>query len=104
MQEEKRPMCPACHKAAGKEIGVKNGFPMLSCRNYGSLFFSRLPGSGVAEDYDEYYTDSNLKVPEFNLKILDEIIGGFQPHYSNGRLLDIRFGVGTVLEVAEKEG
>lgn len=104
MKNENQRLCPACRDSETRQIGEKNNFLMLSCRKCDSLYSSYLPIGEEAEDYDEYYSESNLKVPEFILKILGEIIESFQPHFSNGRLLDIGFGAATLMQVAEKKG
>lgn len=92
--------CPACHNSQTKQIGEKNTFLMLTCQNCHSLYSSYLPIGEEAENYNEYYTESNLKVPDFILSRLDEIIEDFQPFFTNGRLLDIGFGAGTLMQVA----
>jgi len=104
MINEKRRPCPACHKLQTKELGEKNGFLMLVCRNCRSIYSSHLPIGEESENYDEYYTESNLKVPEFILKRLDEIIEVFQPHFTHGRLLDIGFGAATLMQIAKGKG
>lgn len=101
---KKERSCPACHNSDNKTLGSKNGFLLLSCRGCRSLYSSDLPVGVETEDYDEYYTEKNLQVPEFIYKRLDQIIGGFRPFFTNGRLLDIGFGAATLMEVAEKKG
>ncbi len=96
--------CPACHKSDTTQIGEKNNFLMLSCRNCYSLYSSYLPIDEQAEDYDVYYTENNLKVPEFILGRLNKIVEGFQPYFTHGRFLDIGFGAAALLQTAEKKG
>ncbi len=96
--------CPACHKSEISKIGEKNSFLMLSCQNCFSLYSSHLPADEQAEDYDVYYTEENLKVPEFILDRLNEIVEGFQPYFTHGRFLDIGFGAATLMQTAEKKG
>lgn len=104
MIKEKHRPCPACHKSQAKRLGEKNGFLMYVCQNCRSIYSSNLPAFEESENYDEYYTKGNLKVPEFILKRLDEIIEDFRPYFTSGRLLDIGFGAATLLQVAAGKG
>jgi SAM-dependent methyltransferase len=94
--------CPACEFEKYRERGQKNGFQIVSCQRCGTLYTSALPATG--QDYNEYYSDDNLSVPEFINRRLDEIISEFSPYRQNGRLLDVGFGAGAVLEAAARAG
>ncbi len=96
--------CPACDSARTTYVGQKNDFRMLSCQKCGTLYTSGLPAPESAEDYDGYYNSENLSVPDFINKRLDEIVAGFSAYRQNGRLLDIGFGAGTVLQAAARAG
>lgn len=96
--------CPACHNSENTELGEKNGFLMLNCKNCRSIYSSHLPTEVEAEDYDVYYSEENLKVPAFILKRLDSIIEDFKPYFQHGRLLDIGFGAATLMQVAQEKG
>ncbi len=96
--------CPACKKDQAKHRGNKNGFEIFTCLSCGSLFTDRVPDGSEAENYDEYYGDSNLSVPAFIQGRLEEIIGGFGQFRRNNRILDIGFGAGTMLDVAKDLG
>jgi len=61
-----------------------------------------LPDAEGSEDYDSYYNEANLTVPEFINQRLDEIVSGFSAYRNNGRLLDVGFGAGTLLEAARR--
>ena len=95
--------CPACHRLKSTRIGTKNGFQMFRCK-CGSIFTGNLPEAGDGEDYDSYYSESNLSTPMFIRSRLKEIIGSFQPFYKTGALLDIGFGAGDLLCVARDNG
>jgi 2-polyprenyl-3-methyl-5-hydroxy-6-metoxy-1,4-benzoquinol methylase len=95
--------CPACFKSDSKSIGTKNEFEILVCRNCQTLFTSRVPEFDEAENYDEYYTEKNLQVPEFTNQRLREILDNFEPYRQSNRLLDVGFGAGTILQVAAEK-
>jgi 2-polyprenyl-3-methyl-5-hydroxy-6-metoxy-1,4-benzoquinol methylase len=96
--------CPACASAAYVERGPKSGFEMLTCRGCKTLYTAHLPDTESAEDYDSYYQEENLTVPDFINQRLDEIIAEFASYRREGRLLDVGFGAGTLLEAARRNG
>ncbi len=96
--------CPGCKSNDRKLAGAKNGFEIFACLECRSLYTSRLPIAGDAENYDEYYSASNLAVPDFIIKRVKEIVEGFSGYRSTNRLLDIGFGAGTILDVAKTQG
>lgn len=96
--------CPACDAANSLNRGSKSGFEILECRSCRTLFTSYLPLAEAAEDYDAYYHEDNLTIPEFINRRLDEIVKEFHPYRQSGRLLDVGFGAGTLLEAARRAG
>ncbi len=101
---ERARTCPACLSKAFSSRGWKNGFEILSCLKCKTLYTSQLPGADSSEDYDTYYHEDNLTAPDFISLRLDEIMAGFTPYRSTGRLLDVGFGAGTLLEAARRAG
>lgn len=101
--ESARP-CPACMSTAYSSRGRKNGFDILSCLNCKTLYTSKLPEAGSSENYDTYYHEDNLTAPDFISLRLDEIMAEFAAYRQNGRLLDVGFGAGTLLEAARRAG
>ena len=104
MTDNNRRGCPACHDLKGVELGEKNNFLMLNCKNCRSIYSSHLPTGAESENYDDYYTEENLQVPDFIRKRLGEIIDDFKPYFSGGRLLDIGFGSAILMQVARDKG
>jgi len=84
--------------------GIKSGFHVSSCSRCRTLYTARLPEAEVAEDYDSYYCEQNLSVPAFIHERLDQIIAPLAAYRQNGRLLDVGFGAGTLLEAARRAG
>lgn len=103
MSSEKR-VCAACGSAEGIKRGEKNGFALISCRSCATLYASGEVESACMHDYDGYYNQENLTVPDFINKRLDEIIADFSPYKQNGRLLDVGFGAGSLMEAAARAG
>jgi SAM-dependent methyltransferase len=101
---ERARTCPACLSRACSSQGRKNGFEILSCLKCKTLYTSQLPGAESSEDYDTYYHEDNLTAPDFISLRLDEIMAGFAAYQRSGRLLDVGFGAGTLLEAARRAG
>lgn len=96
--------CPACGESLGKEKGKKQGFRIISCKGCGTLYVSTLPEAVSALDYDDYYTERNLSVPDFIRRRTDEIVAAFSPYRRTNRLLEVGFGEGSLLRAAVRAG
>lgn len=103
MNNESRRPCPACQSTEAGYCGSKNNFEIFVCGHCASIFTSHLPASDETEDYDAYYTDANLSVPDFISERLKEIVGQFAGYRQNNRLLDVGFGAGTILREATNQ-
>lgn len=101
-QDNQRP-CPACKNSKGKKIGIKNSFEMVVCLNCQTIYTAHLPSLTESENYDEYYSELNLSVPEFVTKRIEETVEDFSKFRQTNRLLDIGFGSGIILQVASKQ-
>jgi SAM-dependent methyltransferase len=101
---EGRRLCPGCGSGGGAPRGRKGGFELLGCRACRTLYVSALPAAGAAENYEGYYDEGNLAVPDFIDRRLDEIVAGFEPYRRAGRLLDVGCGAGTFLRAAARAG
>lgn len=96
--------CPACQAIDYSKRGTKAGFDILVCRRCKTLFLAKLPDAENSKSYQNYYTETNLTVPDFINQRMDEIIKGFSSFRDNGRLLDVGFGAGTLLKAARRAG
>jgi SAM-dependent methyltransferase len=82
--------------------GEKNGFALDVCGACGTLYARRTEAAPL--NYDGYYSESNLSVPEFIGARLDEIFMSFAPYRETNRLLDIGCGAGSLLQAARRAG
>jgi SAM-dependent methyltransferase len=103
INHDERP-CPACANSKPTGYGQKNGFEILVCGTCQTIYTDRLPAAAEVENYDDYYTETNLSVPEFINRRVEEIIGGLAKFRRTNRLLDIGFGSGNILQAAAKLG
>lgn len=95
--------CPACNFTSAADKTWKNNFLLLRCANCQTLYVPHLPAAHIALDYDCYYRDDNLAVPDFINRRLSEIVAGFARYRSHNRLLDVGFGAGSFLLAATKQ-
>lgn len=95
--------CPACAGVETVARGAKNGFALYECRACATLL-AESAGGEAGYDYDVYYHEANLSVPDFIGARLDEIFASFAPYRRTGRLLDVGCGAGSLLEAARRAG
>ena len=100
MESTKKGRCPACNNSQADSKGEKNGFLVYRCKDCRTLYTLHLDEKVAAYDYDVYYTDKNLSVPQFVHQRADEVIGTFAAYRTNGRLLDVGCGAGVLLQAA----
>lgn len=94
--------CPACHQTQNRLRGEKGNFNIYTCRKCGTLY--AVGKEAAVFDYDTYYNEDNLAIPDFVLQRLTEIVQTFEKYRQNNRFLDVGCGAGTLLKVALKEG
>lgn len=96
--------CPACGGSAAREAGEAAGFRMRSCNTCRTLFTATLPAPAEAADYETYYHEGNLEVPEFVHGRLAELVASFEGYRSTNRWLDVGCGAGTLMQAAKASG
>ena len=92
--------CPACNSESRRSLGEKNGYGIYRCQKCGTLYSER----SNEMNYDGYYDESNLTVPEFIHERLDEVFEQLKSYRQTNRLLDIGCGAGSLLEAARRAG
>lgn len=97
--EEYAKGCPACYSKRRTPYGDKNDLSLYRCANCSSLYSECSP-----LNYDDYYHDSNLTVPEFINHRLDEILHQLGPYRKTNHLLDVGCGAGSLLQAARRAG
>lgn len=97
-------ICPVCKsETRALEGGIA---PIRLCRTCGHMFAEARPTHDVlAATYATYgYDQVENAPPAFLYPIVRRLIDSFEPHRRTGRLLDVGFGAGTLLEVAQSHG
>lgn len=92
--------CPACGAGETRPFAEKHSYRLVRCRRCATLFTAEEAGNV----YDDYYGETNLNVPAFVAKRLDDIVATFAPWRRSGRLLDVGFGAGELLDAARRAG
>lgn len=100
-------VCPACENTKSREIGLKNGYALEKCSGCGTMFAElSFDNEKTAEEvqnlYDHYYDFANYSLPKAAEISLQKIVESFADFRQTGNFLDIGFGEGGMLSVAEK--
>lgn len=94
--------CLCCQSVESKNIGEKNDYAIEVCRNCQTV--NAVSRKAAAFDYDEYYSEETLAIPDFVLRRLAEIVAEFAPYRKTDRLLDVGCGAGSLLKAALDAG
>lgn len=99
------PGCPACLKRSTSILGYQDAYLWHICRGCRTLFVDR-PPTQEGQDYDDYYSEGNLSVPDFVNDRLEQVIETFSTlrFRQTGRLLDVGFGAGASLACRTSQG
>lgn len=100
-------ICPACQSDKFSTAGDKNDYRINRCAKCRTLFaevsFENEKTAGeVRELYDHYYDFSNFKLHPAVEMSLQKAVESFEKFRQTGKLLDIGYGEGGLLGVAEK--
>jgi 2-polyprenyl-3-methyl-5-hydroxy-6-metoxy-1,4-benzoquinol methylase len=97
--------CPACAGDRKSLLGWKNGYPLRQCARCFVVFTEETTESKVLADlYDHYYDNASFCMNSAAAASLDSLAKSFAGHRETGRWLDIGFGEGGMLAVAERHG
>jgi len=97
--------CPACRAGKPRELGFKRGYVLSECAKCGTIF--TIVGrhrETVARLYDHYYDYARFTAPLAATFSLERLVRSCEPFRSTNRWLDVGFGEGSLLEIAERHG
>ena len=97
--------CPAC-EGSGKPWASKNGYRLSRCRTCGVIVAFREGGSLIeaAETYARYHEHSGFSAPDIVEASLERLVSMADTYRESGRWLDLGFGEGALLSIAERHG
>jgi len=91
--------CPGCDAAEARRFGERNAHLILRCERCATLYTI----DGIEHTYDAGYAGES-EAPPFLARRFDDIVARFDSSRRNGRLLDIGFGAGDLLDAARRAG
>lgn len=99
--------CPACLNDKSVEVGAKNNYLIKQCAGcrtlYAEVAFEDEQTAGEVQDlYDHYYDRAEFSLHPAVAISLQKVMDSFKGFRRTGKLLDIGFGEGGLLSVAEK--
>ncbi|MBT8058844.1 MAG: class I SAM-dependent methyltransferase [Xanthomonadales bacterium] len=100
--------CPLCSNVQADTLGVKEGYPVVRCRNCDLYYLQPMPGSEeLAAIYDDY-DSTEMYLRKYRKKILtatykQKLVGRYLGSGPK-RFLDIGCNVGAVCEAARRQG
>src|SRR5262249_34423073 len=98
-------LCPGCQSGTWRLLGDKNGYELMECRGCGNVS-ARLGSDQRARSgiYEHYYRDGSFETPPVTATSLERLVISFRRFRFTGRLIDIGFGEGALLNAAERRG
>jgi SAM-dependent methyltransferase len=98
--------CPACLGARYDSAGEKGGCALRVCRGCGTISAEavRVETASIDALYDHYYDGAEFGLPPASGLALEELVRSFEPFRTDGRWMDMGFGEGGVLRLAERAG
>ena len=92
--------CPACDAAETSLFGEKNSYSIVRCKRCFTLYTAER----VEAVYEDSYQTEAVPVPPFLANRLDRTVESFASFRRSGRLLDVGFGGGDLLDAASRAG
>ena len=97
--------CPACLQGDAQPWTRKAGHDLWRCRSCGALFASSAGVHAEMEElYTRYYDRAPTPVPPAVDASLHRLVRGAEGYRQTGRWLDMGYGEGALLSVAQSEG
>jgi len=97
--------CPACHGFRQRLRGQKDGHGVWECRLCGALFVPTASTSAALHElYDHYYERARFTTPATVIASLEVLVSSAERFRKTGRWLDVGYGEGSLLTVAEQHG
>jgi 2-polyprenyl-3-methyl-5-hydroxy-6-metoxy-1,4-benzoquinol methylase len=107
MVDTSKNKCPVCLNEAHTPLGEKNNFALFRCKNCQTIFAEHSTiveknKDEVTELYDHYYDFAQFKLSPATEFSLQKMVLSFNKFRETGKLVDIGFGEGSLLSIAEK--
>jgi 2-polyprenyl-3-methyl-5-hydroxy-6-metoxy-1,4-benzoquinol methylase len=98
-------VCAGCNGSARRLLGCKNGYELMECQGCGNISAKLEQGQAAGQEiYQHYYGAAPFDTPPVTAASLDRLVASFEGFRSTGRLIDIGYGEGGLLNAAERRG
>ena len=96
---------PACREWGYRPFGTKGGHALLHCAACGTIYSGTRPCEEALDElYEHYYDRASFELHPVTGAALDRLARSFSAFRSTNRWLDVGFGAGGLLTVAERHG
>ena len=104
--EDRNLICPACGQNDSRYLGHKHSYSLMLCGGCGSIAMDArtLEKHALTEFYDHYYDQARFEVHPVVAASLERLVSVYEPYRSTGRWLDVGFGEGALLDIADRHG
>ena len=86
-------------------MDCENGFAWVQCCRCRTPYVREAPSSQqLGAFYDQYYDEATPRIPPVVELRVQEVVASFEQFRQSGRLLDVGFGSGTLLNAAKTAG
>ncbi|MCU1485136.1 MAG: Methyltransferase type 11 [Actinomycetia bacterium] len=96
--------CPACGSTTAAPLGAQDGFTWVRCRTCATCFVDHLPSEAATADFFADYGRTPDDVPAIVARRSREILAPLDAYRRTGRLLEVGFGSGVMLQAAADLG
>ncbi len=97
--------CLACLSDNSRLLGVKNHYQLRQCSQCGTIFTnSKNEQEALRDLYEHYYDYANFETAPVVAASLEKLIRSFKSFRHTSRLLDVGYGEGGLLRIAQKQG
>ncbi len=98
-------ICLVCGGEKHRFIGSKNHFDLWKCLHCQTIFTCDQAQQEVMQElYDHYYDGAYFEIPLVVKQSLERQFLSFAPFRNTGKILDLGFGEGGLLQIAEQQG
>lgn len=96
-------ICLACERDQSRLLGKKNQFDLRQCLYCGAIFtHTQIKDNALKDIYNHYYDGACFEMPTVVAQSLERVVLSFERFRVTGRILDIGYGEGGLLQIAEK--
>ena len=97
--------CLVCGSEQHRFVGRKNQFDLWKCLHCQTIFTGdRAQQEALKELYDHYYDGADFEIHPVVAHSLERVVFSFERFRITSKILDIGFGEGGVLQIAERQG